>query len=85
MSDESLYEFAKRFILDITSQFVEKNSHKVFASSNTIKIKVYFSDGWKEIGVRVLHTICNEASKKHIAELKIFNFDKIFFFSFNPE
>ena len=85
MSDESFYEFPERFILDVTSQFVEENSHKVFANTNTIKIKVYFSDGWKEIDVRALHAICNDATKKHIAELKTFNFDKIFFFSFNPE
>ena len=83
MTTESFEEFTTRFLSNITSQFIV--DHKVKVTSDTIKIQVFFPEGFDEIDIRALYGICNDETKKNIAELKSFNFDKIVFFSFNSE
>ena len=85
MTTESFEEFADRFVPDLTSHFIKVDDHKVKITSDTIKVQVYFLEGWEEIDVRALHAICNDVTKKNIVELEAFKFEKIFFFSFNGE
>ena len=85
MTTESFEEFTDRFISNITSQFISVDDHKVKITPDTIKIQVFFPEGFEEIDIRALYGICNDETKKNIDELKAFNFDKIVFFSFNGE
>ena len=85
MSEASFYEFANKFIKDLVSHFTEDIRHEFLVTTSSIKLKTFFEEEWEEIDVRALHTIANDVTKKYIDEHRLFNFDKIFYFSFNPE
>ena len=85
MTTESFEEFADRFVSDVTSLSIKVDHHKVQTTSDTIKIQIYCCEDWEEIDFKAIHAICNDVTKKNISELNAFNFDKIFFFSFNGE
>ena len=85
MTTESFEEYADRFVSEVTSYFIKIDQHKVKISSDVIKIQMYCYDNWEEIDFKTIHAICDDVTKKNISELKGFNFDKIFFFSFNGE
>ena len=84
MTTKSFEEFTDKFLSNITSKFINVK-HKVTVTINTIKITVYFPEDFEEIDIRALYAICNDETKKNIAELEAFNFDKILFFSFDGE
>ena len=85
MTTESFEEFADRFVSEVTSYFIKIDRHKVKISSDVIKIQMYCYDNWEEIDFKAIHAICNDVTKQNINALKVFNFDKIVFFSFNGE
>ena len=85
MTTESFEEFSDRFVSEVTSYFTKIDRHKVKISSDVIKIQMYCYDNWEEIDFQAIHAICNDVTKQNINALKVFNFDKIVFFSFNGE
>ena len=85
MRFESFDEFAIEFINQLISEFTDIVHHKFLITSEQIKLQLYCEEKWEEIDLRALHSICKEATNKYIDELKLFNFDKIFFSSSNPE
>ena len=64
MTTKSFEEFADRFVSDLASHFLKVDDHKVKITSDTIKIQVFFLEGWEEIDVRTLYAICNDVTKK---------------------
>ena len=85
MTAESFEEFADRFVSEVTSYFIKIDRHKVKITADCIKIQMYCYDNWEEIDFKAIHAICNDVTKQNIDALKVFNFDKIVFFSFNGE
>ena len=85
MTTESFEEFADRFVSEVTSYFIKIYRHKVKITSDCIKIQMYCYDNWEEIDFKAIHAICNDVTKQNIDALKVFNFNKIVFFSFDGE
>ena len=85
MTTESFEEFADRFVSEVTSYFIKIDQHKVKITSDCIKIQIYCYDDWEELDFKAIHAICNDVTKQNFDALKIFNFDKIVFFSFDGE
>ena len=85
MTTESFEEFADRFVSEVTSYFIKIDRHKVKITSDYIKIQMYCYDDWEKIDFKAIHAICNDVTKQNIDALKVFNFNKIVFFSFDGE
>ena len=86
MTTESFEEFADRFVSEVTSYFIKIDWHKIKITSDCIKIQMYsYEDDWEEIDFKAIHAICNDVTKQNIDALKVFNFNKNLFFSFDGE
>ena len=81
MTTESFEAFTSRFLSKITAQI---NIHcEVKVTSDVIKLKVYFPESFEDIDIKILYAIVNDETRKNSSELEAFNFDKLFFFTFN--
>ena len=69
MQTESFEEFADRFVSEVTSHLIKIDNHKVKITSDIIKIQIYCYEEWEEIDFRAIFAICNNVTKKNIAEL----------------